>query len=104
MRTLDALWDELQKGRIFECSVRSDEAQVYGLHDDGNIFIDPRPSILDTLVHELLHRRYPELSERAVRRRTARLVRRMDESTKNRWYAAYNRLKRKRRPKDIDEV
>lgn len=40
-------------------------------HDDGMIEIDPRQTpqdFLDTLVHEILHHQFPDLSEDAVLR------------------------------------
>lgn len=102
--SLDGLYEELQRGRIYECSLRNEgRAQFYGLSEGQDIFIDPRPAVLEFLVHELLHRRHPSLSERAVTLRARRLVVRMDEPTKAKWWRAYNRIKRKARPVEIGE-
>jgi hypothetical protein len=103
MTTLDLLFDELQKGKVIECPVRSAEAQHYGLIVDDTIYIDPRPAVFDTLVHELLHRRFPAMSEREVTRKARRLVRRMDEEAKRKWWRSYTAIKTKRsRPVDAD--
>ena len=101
--TLDDLWDELQRGRVWECSLRDPKFHLDGLQDGENIYIDPRPAILETLVHELLHRCKPRLGERAVIRLSHGFVMGMDEPAKNRWWRAYQRVKRKGRPVEIDE-
>ena len=102
MKVLEELWNELHKGKVVECSLRDSAALYYGMVQDGTVYVDPRPAILDTVVHELLHRRYPTMSEREVRSKTARLVFRMDEATKRKWWRAYSRVKRKGRPVDMD--
>jgi hypothetical protein len=100
---LDDLSDELKRGRIYECSLRATTWQPDGLQDGENIYIDPRPAILETLVHELLHRRKPRWGERKVTATARALVVRMDEATKARWWRAYNRTKRASRPVEVDE-
>jgi hypothetical protein len=99
---LDDLWDELHRGRIYECSLRSDKWQHDGLLDGEFIYVDPRPAILETLLHELLHRRKPRWGERKVTREAKLLVLRMDEATKIRWWKAYNKIKRKGPPVQVD--
>jgi len=100
--TLDDLMDEMRRGRVWECSLNSERFQVDGLQDGQNIYIDPRPAILETLCHELLHRARPRLGERTVTRTARALVLRMDEPTKARWWRAYVRTKRRRRPVNVD--
>jgi hypothetical protein len=100
---LDDLWDELQRGRVYQCSLRSKTWHLDGLQQGDCIFIDPRSAILETLVHELLHRRKPRWGERQVTRMARRLTGGMNESTKARWWRAYNRTKRVSRPVDVDE-
>jgi len=99
---LDDLWDELHRGRVFECSLRSDTWQHDGLLDGESIYVDPRPAILETLLHELLHRRKPRWGERRVTREAKLLVLQMDEATKMRWWRAYQRIKRKGPPIQVD--
>ena len=97
---LDDLWDELQRGKVYECSLRTTQSrngrpvQFDGLLDGEAVYIDPRPAILETLLHELLHRRKPRLGERTVTDHARRLALRMDEPTKRRWWSAYRRVKR----------
>jgi hypothetical protein len=99
---LDDLWDELQRGRIYECSLRSTSEQIEGLQEGEVIYIDPRPAILETLLHELTHRRKPRWSERTVTNHARRLALRMDELTKAKWWRAYNKVKRKGRPVEAE--
>jgi hypothetical protein len=100
---LDDLMDELRRGKVYECSLRSQGWQLDGLQDGENVYIDPRPAILETLLHELLHRRRPRLGERAVTVTARNLAVRMDEQTKSRWWKAYSRVKRRRRPLEVNE-
>lgn len=99
---LDELSAELERGRIWECSLRSTDWQLHGLQDREYIYVDPRPVVIEVLIHELIHRRYPSLSERRVLAESKRLVAHMDESTKAAWWRKYNRVKRKGRPVDVD--
>lgn len=101
--TLDDLRDELNRGRVYECSLRDERWVIDGLTDGDSIWIDPRPGILDTLVHELIHRRKPRWGETSVRRHTAKLIASMDEATMKRWWRAYRRTVKKRRPVELEE-
>jgi hypothetical protein len=98
---LDDLWDELQRGQIYECSLRSKTWQMDGLQEGQNIYIDPRPAILETLLHELLHRRKPRWGERRVAREARRLSVAMDESTKQHWWRGYRRIKKPSKPVEV---
>ena len=99
---LDGLWDELHRGRVLEASLRDPRWHLDGLQDGETIYIDPRSSILETLTHELIHRRHPRLGERIVTRAARRLVAGMTEAEKTRWWKAYCRIRRKGRPVDVD--
>lgn len=100
---LDDLMDELSRGQVYECSLRMKTWQADGLLDGQRIYVDPRPAILETLIHELIHRRKPRLGERTVTRMARLLVLRMDDATKARWWRAYQRIKRKGVPVELDE-
>lgn len=100
---LDDLWDELHRGQVYECSLRSKAWQSDGALDGQSIYVDPRPAILETVIHELLHRRKPRLGERTVTRMARLLVVRMDEQTKARWWRAYQRVKRKGPAVDLED-
>ena len=92
---------ELQDGKIYECSLLG----AHGLADlgKGAIFIDPRASVVDTVIHELLHRRRPWWSETAVARHTAFLMSRMTNPELGRWWRAYKRIKKPHRPVTIED-
>jgi hypothetical protein len=101
--SLDDLLDELARGRIFECSLRDPNWHLDGLQLGENIYIDPRPAVLETVIHELLHRRFQRWGERKVTRTARKLVAGMTESQKAHWWRAYAKVKRKGRPVSTDE-
>lgn len=101
--TLDDLFEEMRRGRIFECSLRAKGGQLYGLTDGRDVYIDPRPAVLEFVVHELIHRRHPRYSERTVSAKARRLVVAMDEATKARWWRAYQRIKRRGKPTGLED-
>lgn len=100
---LDDLEDELRRGRIYECSLRDARWHLDGLQSGDNIYIDPRSAVLETVIHELIHRRKPRWGERRVEREARRLMASMDEATKAKWWRQYNRTKRKGRPVDVED-
>lgn len=100
---LEELADELQRGAIIECSLRDARWHLDGLQLGASVYIDPRPAILETLIHELIHRRHPRMGERAVTKAARKLMGSMDEQTKARWWRQYNRIKRKGKPVEVDE-
>jgi len=99
--SLDDLFAELKKGRIYECALRDTEQkhQVQGLQSGKDIWIDPRCAVLEIVVHEVLHRVKPSWKESTVTMRARNFVVDMDEQTKSTWWRAYNRIKIKRRSK-----
>lgn len=101
--TLDDLFDELQRGKIYECSLRDPRWRLDGLQSGESIYIDPRPAIIETLVHELLHRRKPRWRERRVTREARRLLSRMGETELQTWWVRYQRVRRKVRPVDVED-
>jgi hypothetical protein len=105
---LDAITEEFANGRIYEATLITDDgAHLMGLcdHAKGAITIDPKVAIVSTLLHELIHRRYPEWSELKVRRAEVRALRHLSQKDLQTWYRRYRRAVRKRRPVDaIDYV
>lgn len=92
---------ELAKGLIFEASIIGGKDHVEGLCNfvSGEITVNPAASVVDTLIHELLHRRFPGWSEKTVREETWRIIRRMSHADVGMWYRRYKRLvKRKNKP------
>lgn len=100
---LDAIAAELKRGGITEAHIIAVGEHVDGLCEQDRIVINPAPSVVDTLIHELLHRRYPRWGEKRVSQTANRLVRQMDAATVRKWYARYQRAARKvRRPIQAD--
>jgi len=100
--TLDDLWQEMSKGKVIECSLPSKTMHVYGIQMGDGVYIDPRSAILETLLHELAHRRHPKMGERAVTTLAKRLARGMSEQDKRRWWRRYQRTRRKGRPVEVE--
>jgi len=99
---LDGLWDELHRGKVWECSLRDPKWHLDGLQSGEHVYIDPRSSVLETLIHELIHRRHPRLGERVVAKTARKLLAGMTDPDKRRWWNAYRRVKRKGPPIEVD--
>lgn len=99
--TLDDLWQELQRGKIYECALRDRHWHLDGLRDGDSVFVDPSSTVVHTLLHELIHRRYPKWGERTVTRQARRLMSQLDEVGKRRWWRAYRRVKKTRPPLEV---
>jgi hypothetical protein len=68
-------------GRIRFRTLASEDFFVHGMtEDNGRITINPAPEIVDTLVHECLHRLRPTWSERAVKAKTTRLMKQLSDA------------------------
>ena len=59
--------------------------------------VEPVPQNIDTLIHELLHRLYPEWSENYVRNRTSFLMKRLSTDEVAVIHDEYNKRKKGRR-------
>jgi hypothetical protein len=92
------LGEELKKGRIVEARLRATDAHIDGMCDYGSdiIYIDPRSSIVSTLIHELIHRRWPSWSEGRVAKAERWVLAHMTPDDVSRWYRAYVKAKRTR--------
>ena len=97
---LDEVMEEMSKGRIYEATLIDPTHHLEGLCDPNtqSITINPKVSIVDSLIHELLHRRYPTWSEGRVVRETRRLMGRLSHHDVAVWYQRYRRAVKKRRP------
>ena len=97
------LTEEFANGRIYEATLITDDgAHLLGIcdHNNGAITIDPKVSIISTLLHELIHRRHPSWDEARVRRAETRALRLLSQRDIQTWYRRYRRAVRKRRPVD----
>ena len=45
--------------------------------------------ILDTIVHEEMHRKHPKMTERVVRKKTKKVIKKMSRRVKNKNYSKY---------------
>jgi hypothetical protein len=88
------MFDELQRGHVYECRLRDKRWHLDGLQDGENVYIDPRPAILETLIHELMHRRFPRWGERKVTVEARKLLVSMSEAEKARWWRAYRKIRK----------
>lgn len=93
------VWSELGAGRIVEGFIHDAKMFVDGeTSGSGHITVNPVHQTCDTVIHEILHRLYPNWSERYVRRTTTWLRRRMTDEETQTFFEEYNkRVKKKRR-------
>lgn len=105
MSLIEALTEEFARGKIFEARLNSvgKRAHLYGIYDPDRdeIVIDPRRAIVETLIHELLHRRFPHWSERRVRQTERRIMAEMALEDVWTWYRRYRRSAKKSRRVDV---
>lgn len=100
---LTTLEEEFANGRIYEATLITDDgAHLQGMCDlnTNTITIDPKVLIVSTLLHELIHRRWPDWSEQRVRRAEKRALSQLSQKDIQTWYRRYRRAVRKRRPVD----
>lgn len=65
---------------------------IYGfVAPNGSITINPVPHIVDTLLHELMHKLHPEYSEKAVRSVVGKLTKHMTSEDMEAVYEMYLR-------------
>lgn len=108
IRDFDALMvamrEEFASGRIYQAEISSDGELVEGLYEpsSGSIYVDEAPNLVDTLIHELLHRRYPRWGEARVSRTAHNLVSAMSDEERRGWYRAFKRRAKKCRPVKVD--
>ncbi len=104
--TMTEIRDELEKGRITESDLRDPHFHLDGYFDGGSqrVYVNPRPSVVETICHELIHRRWPKWTETRVDQEAKRLVARMTPAEVATFYARYQVLARKRKtPKQLED-
>lgn len=102
---LGRVWAELGSGRITEAFIIDGRSMTDGVvSGNGHIVVNPAHQTVDTVIHECLHRVFPEWSERSVRRTTTYLRRRMSDEEVQAMYDEFQKRSRKRkRPVRLDE-
>jgi hypothetical protein len=105
MVLLGRVWAELGSGRITEAYLPSDKHHfVEGEIAGGHITVNPAPSVVDSAIHEILHRLHPTWSENYIRRTTTHIMRRMTDEEVQAFYLEFQRRSRKRkRPMRIED-
>ena len=93
---LGELVQEFRRGGIVEAPIEAPGEHVDGLCEGQRIFVNPAPQTVETLLHELLHRRYPRWGEKRVDKTTKRLVYYMDANSIQTWHRRFKRAARKR--------
>lgn len=80
---------EIGAGRIYLAPIRdaSNRHWLDGMIDGSDIFVNPSANVVDTVVHECLHRMKPGWTERGVRRRTRQLLAQLSHEEVERLYA-----------------
>jgi hypothetical protein len=96
---LVAIEGEFEKGQIFEAPIVGSKDHIEGLcnWESGDVTVNPSVSVVDTLVHELLHRRFPRWSEERVRVETWRVMKQLSPDDVQHWYRKYKRSAKRRR-------
>lgn len=83
---------ELGRGLIEERFIAAGpKAIVYGICEGRNVTINAATSVVDTVIHELLHRMFPHWSENYVRNRTSWLKNQMSDAEVQAFYECYQR-------------
>jgi hypothetical protein len=86
---------ELGAGRIHEAFIPSEKNFFVDGETEGlAITVNPVPDVVDTVIHELLHRLYPQWSERYIKNRTSYLMKRMTDEEVQLFYEEYQRRKK----------
>lgn len=96
--SLTKVWE----GCLEECKPCRKPIRGYS-SGSGHITINPIPDILDTLIHELLHERYPGWSERTVKRETTKLIRKLSTDDMSALHQEYEKCRSKLKKKKTVE-
>ena len=94
---------ELGAAPITEAFIKSKTETIDGLCEGGSITIAPHNHIVDTVIHELLHRVFPMRSERSIRRTTSLLLKQLTDDEVQYFYDEYQRRKRTGKARDIED-
>src|SRR5689334_17606438 len=101
MVKIEDLEEQFKQVRLYEATMVTDDAyHLWGLYDPEKqtITIDPKVAIVSTLLHELIHRKYPNWTEKRVRMAENAAMRQLSPQDVQTWYRRYKRAVRKRRP------
>jgi hypothetical protein len=101
---LNELTLELARGHVDERRLVHAKGKeiIDGLLEGQTVTINPIPSTINTLVHELFHRRYPGWSESYVRARTSEVCSSISDAEELALFLQYSQVvKHKKRKKVV---
>ncbi len=102
--TLAELRHEFDRGNVSQADLCNPLEHLDGFMDGDRVYVDPRPAVVETLLHELIHRRYPKWSERRVDREAKELLCRMTTRQMNAWYRRFQaQARRHKTPKRVED-
>jgi hypothetical protein len=88
---------EIGRGKITEGFISDKDHFTHGETDGKHIWINPAVAVVDTVIHEVLHRLEPGWHEYYVRRTTTFLMRRMSEAQIQQLYETYQQIAKRKR-------
>ncbi len=100
------VWSELRAGRDIKEAFIADPTRrqhIHGLCSGKEVIVNPVPSTVDTICHELIHRLHPRWGEKRVWREARRLVRDLSDDEAKKWYRTYQRVARKARTVTVED-
>lgn len=101
---LGKVWAEIGAGRITEAFIKDGRSLTDGyFNGNGHITVNPQHQIVDTVIHECLHRAFPNWTEGYVRRTTTYLRRRMSDEEVQAMYSEYQKRAKKRKSARVIE-
>lgn len=92
-RALVEVLTEMGKTPIKEAYISDKNNFIEGELDGKVIVVNPVHSMVDTIIHEVLHKLHPMWSEKSVRNRTTWLIRRLSDDEQIQIYREYNKRK-----------
>lgn len=98
-RLVAELRHEFDRGAIVEANLRSEKPGevLHGVHIGQVVVVDPVPHVVEVLMHELLHRRFPRWGEKRVEKTANHLMLAMPPATRRAWYRRYRKVATKHR-------
>lgn len=89
---------EIGKGQIHEDWIDGEPHEyVKGLQEGRHIWVNPAVDVVDTVIHECLHRLEPSWSERYIRNRTSFLLKRLSSEQIQQLYEEYERIRTRKK-------
>ena len=98
------VWAELRKGNgIVTAYLSMPGYHLDGLCEGTKVYVNPVPSQVETIIHELIHRVRPRWGERRVRSTAQQLLSRMDDREVKRWHRQFQKVTRQQRTVKVED-